>query len=318
MLTIFGVPKPFQGHAALIQRNALGSWKRLGGEMILFGDEEGIADAAREFGARHAPEVARNRFGTPLLDDVFRKAEHLSTTPVLVYANADIILGDDFARAVSLLPQRPCLLVGRRWNLDIIEAIDFGQPDWSTTLGRRAKDAGQQASKVWLDYFAFRPGTLGEIPPFAVGRPYWDTWLVCHARSIGAWVIDASPSLVVIHQNHDYGHVPQPVVAGQWHGPEADENRRLAGARLASLADATHWLVNGRVVRQKPDRIKGLKKQWDRLPVFYPELNHEPGFIRRFTRPRCKVRVLKPLAYRWYALLIRARPLLVPLWRRLR
>jgi hypothetical protein len=317
MLTVFAVPKPFQGHAALTQRNALGSWMRLGGEVILFGDEEGIADAAEEFGARHVSEVARNRFGTPLLDDVFSKAELFCATPVLVYANADIILRDDFARAVSLLPRRPSLLIGRRWNLDLTEAIDFHQPDWSSTLERRARDADQQGGKNWLDYFVFRPGTLGRIPPFAVGRPCWDNWVVCHARSIGAWVIDASPSLVVVHQNHDYGHVPQAAGIGLWLGPEADENRRLAGERLASIDDATHWLANGRLVRRKPDRIKGLKKEWDRLPVFYPELNHEPAFIRRFTRPRCKVRPLKPLAYRWYALLIRARVRLIPLWRHL-
>jgi hypothetical protein len=195
MLTIFAVPKPFRGYVALIQRNALGSWMRLSSEVILFGDEEGIADAAREFGARHVSEVARNRFGTPLLDDVFRKAELLGTTPVLVYANADIILRDDFARAVSFLPRRPCLLVGKRWNLDLTEPIDFDQPDWRATLEHQARDADQQGNKAWLDYFAFRPGTLGEIPPFAVGRPYWDNWLVSHARSIGAWVIDASPSL---------------------------------------------------------------------------------------------------------------------------
>jgi hypothetical protein len=74
MLTIFAVPKPFKGHVGVIQRNALGSWVRLAETVILFGDEEGIADAARDLGARHVPEVARNRFGTPLVDGVFGKA----------------------------------------------------------------------------------------------------------------------------------------------------------------------------------------------------------------------------------------------------
>jgi hypothetical protein len=317
MLTIFAVPKPFQGHVATIQRNAIASWRRLTGEVILFGNEEGIGDAARELGVRHVPEVARNRYGTPLLDDVFRKAELLSTTPVLVYANADVILREDFARAVSLLPRRPCLLVGRRWNLDLTERIDFDQPDWSATLERRARDADQQGGKMWLDYFAFRAGTLGEIPPFAVGRPYWDNWLLWRARSAGAWVIDGSLSLVVIHQNHDYGHVPR--AAGRlWYGPEADENLRLAeDGRHGSLADATHCLWRGRVVRKKPNGMRGLIRESERLPTIYPALDHEPDFVRRFTRPRCKVPALSPVAYRWYASLNRARVLLIPVWRRL-
>jgi hypothetical protein len=83
------------------------------------------------------------------------------------------------------------------------------------------------------------------------------------------------------------------------------------------LADATHCLANGRLVPRKPKGIKGLRRQWERLPIIYPGLNHKPAFIRRFTRPRCKVRALKPVAYRWYALLNRARVLLVPIWRHL-
>ena len=72
MLTIFSVPKPFAGDAAVIQRNALASWSRLPGpvQMLLFGDEDGVAAAAAEFGALHIPGVAQNAYGTPLLDSV--------------------------------------------------------------------------------------------------------------------------------------------------------------------------------------------------------------------------------------------------------
>jgi hypothetical protein len=316
MLTIFAVPKPFKGHVGVIQRNALGSWVRLAETVILFGDEEGIADAARDLGARHVPEVARNRFGTPLLDGVFGKAQLLCATPWLVYANGDIILREDFRRAVSLLPRRPCLLAGRRWNLDITEPIDFDQPDWSEALERRALKDGVQGGRAWIDYFAFRPGTLGEIPPFAVGRPRWDNWLMLHARANGFWLVDATPSVMVIHQNHDYSHVPN-AVDQRWKGPEADANKRLAGSRrLFSLEHATHHVLEGRVVRKRRD-IADLTRQWKRLPKRHPELKHEPDLIRRFTRPRCKTRALKPFARLWYAALNDARVPLIPLWRRL-
>jgi 5,10-methylene-tetrahydrofolate dehydrogenase/methenyl tetrahydrofolate cyclohydrolase len=50
MLTFFGVPKAFRGHTGIIQRNAIGSWARLGrgSRVVLFGDEEGTAEVARE------------------------------------------------------------------------------------------------------------------------------------------------------------------------------------------------------------------------------------------------------------------------------
>lgn len=319
MFTIFSVPKPFSGHIGVIQRNAVGSWVRLADEVILFGDEEGIAEAARDLGARHVPEVARNQFGTPLLNDVFRKAELLSATPWLVYANGDIILCEDFGRAVSLLPRRPCLLAGRRWDLDVTEPIDFDQPNWSGALERRARDTGVLSGKKWVDYLAFRRGTLGEIPPFAVGRPAWDNWFLRHARATGAWLVDATPSVVAIHQNHDYSHVPHAVGPG-WKGPEADENLRLAGGkprRLFSLNDATHRVENRRVVRCRS--LAALHRQWEALRILHPELEDEPPFLTRLTRPRTEVpRGLEPLARRWFAALNAARVPLIPVWRRLR
>ncbi len=50
MLTIFATAKPFRGHTAVIQRNALQSWKALHPdiEVILFGDDSGAAQAEQE------------------------------------------------------------------------------------------------------------------------------------------------------------------------------------------------------------------------------------------------------------------------------
>ncbi len=67
-LTIFTAPKPFTNpHIAMIQRNAIHSWLSLGAEVevILLGQEEGLADFAAECAAaglplKHLPEVARN------------------------------------------------------------------------------------------------------------------------------------------------------------------------------------------------------------------------------------------------------------------
>jgi hypothetical protein len=61
MLSILAFPKPFRGHIATIQRNAISSWMRLRPpcEIFLFGDEEGTAEVAKEFGACHISEMAR-------------------------------------------------------------------------------------------------------------------------------------------------------------------------------------------------------------------------------------------------------------------
>jgi len=61
---------------------------------------------------------------------------------------------------------------------------------------------------IGLDYFIFPCGLFRDIPPFAVGRPAWDNWLVYKARSLGLPVIDATKMVTAIHQNHAYSHHP--------------------------------------------------------------------------------------------------------------
>jgi hypothetical protein len=318
MLTIFSIPKPFRGHIGVIQRNAVASWVRLADEVILFGNEEGAAEAARDLGAKHVPDVRTNPFGTPLLDDVFSKAEAISSTPFLTYSNGDIILREDFKRVLSALPDRRVLLAGRRWDLDITEPIDMDRPGWSDELESQAKTVGKLRGPEWNDYFAFRRGTLGTLPPFAVGRPVWDNWLLFRAREVGAWLVDATPSLTAIHQNHDYRHVPQST-GPRWEGPEADENLRLAGSpkRLFSLGDATHQVVGGKLVPIQS--WKALCRHWETLPVLHPELDWEPRFL---TRLSCPPPQLPPerqgLASGWYGALNSLRVPLAPMWRGLR
>ena len=55
VLTIFTTAKPFHGQIAVIQDNAIQSWTLLRPEceIILFGDEEGTAEAAAKFGINH-------------------------------------------------------------------------------------------------------------------------------------------------------------------------------------------------------------------------------------------------------------------------
>ena len=73
MLTLFSISKAFSGSAGILQANAIGSWIRLGAEcdVILFGDEPGIAEVAAKFRVRHMPEVQRTSEGTPILSDIF-------------------------------------------------------------------------------------------------------------------------------------------------------------------------------------------------------------------------------------------------------
>src|SRR6202047_4451945 len=103
MLTLFTTGKAFTGRSGVIQRNALKSWTLLHPdvEVILFGDDAGAAETARELGLRHEPRVERNRFGSKRLDYLFARAQELARHEVLCYSNCDIILLTDFCGALE-------------------------------------------------------------------------------------------------------------------------------------------------------------------------------------------------------------------------
>ena len=98
MLSIFTIPKPFSGHIATLQTNAIQSWVSLSPEceIILMGTEEGTADIASKLGTRYIAEVNRNDQGTPLVDSVFDIAQTVCSHQLVAYVNSDIILLSDF------------------------------------------------------------------------------------------------------------------------------------------------------------------------------------------------------------------------------
>jgi hypothetical protein len=248
MITFFTTAKPFAGHNALIQRNALKSWTLAtpDAEVILFGDEEGAAETARDLGIKHVAEVERTTEGPKVLRSFFDAAQQMARHDTMCYANCDIVLMEDFAEAVAKLQamKMQFLTVGRRWDLDVTTPIAFDQADWNEQLRRRAKLQGQQRSGDWIDYFAFRKGFyLGTMPEMVIGRVYWDQWLVWKAISMGATVVDASGAVTAIHQNHDYGYHPAGKT-GVWTDALSQRNYDLAGGRwhLKTIDDATHVL----------------------------------------------------------------------------
>src|SRR5215471_2648641 len=254
MITFLTTAKPFTGHNGIIQRNALKSWTLTAqnAEVILFGDEEGAAETATELGIRYVAEVERavggnGQTGPKVLSYFFDAAQKLARHDTLCYANCDIVLTEDFLRAVKQVTEskKEFLVVGRRWDTDVREEIRFEEADWAKRLRKMAQAKRHRLKGDWIDYFVFPRGFyLGKIPPLVIGRVYWDQWLVWKARSSGAALVDASEAVMAIHQNHDYGYHPEGK-AGVWSDEFSQRNYKLAGGRwhLCTIDDATHVLT---------------------------------------------------------------------------
>src|ERR1035437_7865662 len=245
MITLFTTAKPFLGHSGIIQRNALQSWKLLHPdvEVILFGDEEGAAEVCAEFGLRHEPHVERHSSGLKYIDYMFDRAREIARHEILCYVNCDIIMTSDFFDAFQRIrvAYAEFLMIGRRWDAEIVKPIDFNSLRWSDETRHLASATNNQRDGWWIDYFCFsRDLFYKQIPAFVIGRVYWDNWLVWKALDSRVAVIDASSSVVAVHQNHGYSYHSNGQV-GVWADELAQRNLALAGGwrHLCTILDAT-------------------------------------------------------------------------------
>jgi hypothetical protein len=253
LITFFSAPKPFTDtHIATIQRNAIKSWALLPDvEVLLIGDEKGVAKVANEFNVKHLHDVKCTENGTPLISSMFQLARENSHSDLLCIINADMILMSDFVEAArrSRLQRDTFVLLSQRWDLDVTQPLDFYE-GWQARLRSTVHGQGQLHRPAGSDFFLFPKSCYTEVPDFAIGRAGWDNWMIYKACQEKWPVIDCTPSLMIIHQNHDYGHLPD----GKSHytHPETDENTRLAGGPAAvryTILDATHRLKDGKLIR---------------------------------------------------------------------
>ena len=298
LITLFSAPKPFTNpHIATIQRNAIRSWNLLPDvEVLLLGEETGLAEAARDLGVKHISKVKCNESGTPLISSMFELARQNSDSDLLCIINADMILMEDFVEAAHRSPllRDKFVLLSQRWDLDVTQPIEFTE-GWQNRLRSTVQSQGALHRPAGSDFFLFPRSTFQEVPSFTIGRAGWDNWMIYKARKEKWTVIDCTPSVMIVHQNHDYSHLP----GGKPHyeHPDTNENIRLAGGEANiryTVLDATHQLVDGKLVRPKLSYLRfmrGVELFLRKIFFFLPE-----DMIENVARPkRWKKRIQKLL-----------------------
>jgi len=306
VITLFSAPKPFtEPHIATIQRNAVKSWILLPDvEVILLGEETGLAEAARELGVKHIPDVARNDSGTPLISSMFqfaRDASQRSNSELLCIINADMILMPDFIEAAKQVLStsrfkrdlQNFVMLSQRWDMDITQPIEFTE-GWERQLVSTVRTQGQLHRPAGSDFFLFPKSCYQDIPNFVIGRAGWDNWMIYKARKEKWPVIDCTPSVMIVHQNHDYAHLP----GGKSHHehPDTNENIRLAGGQAAiryTILDSTHQLVGGKLARPKLSYLRfmrGVELFLRSIFFFLPE-----KMIENVARPKRWKKIIKKI-----------------------
>ena len=246
----------------MIQRNAIKSWTLLPDvEVILLGDEAGLAEAAQELGVLHIPNVKRNANGTPLISSMFELARKNSNSDLLCIINADMILMPDFVEAAHRAAKlkNKFVLLSQRWDLDIAQPIEFTD-GWQHRLSSMVHRQGSLHRPAGSDFFLFPKSCYTDIPHFTIGRAGWDNWMIYKGRKEKWTVIDCTPSVMIVHQNHDYSHLP----GGKPHyeHPDTNENIRLAGGEANiryTILDATYQLAGDKLIRPKMTYLRFMR-----------------------------------------------------------
>jgi hypothetical protein len=263
MISFLASPKPFTGIAREHQYRAIRSWlssvKDV--EVILYGDSDGIVEAGIELGVQVVRQIDSAPSGIPYFSSIVEHASEHGKYDLQLYLNCDILLSG-IVQALMQIKFPQFLLIGQRIDLGDSLFIDVCLPDWQSALQKIAADGNATLYQpCGIDYFGFRRGLWKELPPVVIGRAGYDNALLAYCFRNRVPIVDATFSVVALHQYHGYGHVS----GGQkavWEGVDARNNIHYAGGRriLPMISDADYILQKSKVTHC-PCRGNWLRQQ---------------------------------------------------------
>ena len=180
---------------------------------VVFTNDTGLEEECRNQGWNVFPirEVAAG--GVPVLKHMFMDAMDAYNTTFYAYSNSDILFTKTLIDTLSSLSNSlaneeiPVLIVGRRTNVEIGYLNETDGSSWDN-LTSVSKASGNIFSSNAEDFFI----TSGVYPwdecaNVVIGRPAYDNWLVYNARKRKHIVIDATGTLLAIHQTTSAGNM---------------------------------------------------------------------------------------------------------------
>jgi len=251
MLTLFTIPRGFEGIHKARQENALESWVRLvpRPEIILYCDDPGVLEAAVKFKCTHVPGHRRHpNLGLPFVSDAFRCAVDFATADLMAFVNTDVMLMQDFVAAAQIVADRfdKFLVIGQRHYVTIDDSISFDD-GWQRRLRDRVTQYGGLHRITGIDYMIGTRATFRDLvdgmPDFIIGRPAWDTWVVGRVEQLGISIVDATPDIYCVHQHE---HV-------LWEREGSVYNRQLYDERgcLRGSVTTANWILRGGELKRK-------------------------------------------------------------------
>ena len=197
-----------------------------------------IGDLASSLGWLVVVPPRVNDHKVPHLKEMFFYVEKLYPDCLFYgYANGDVLFNDGLVRSLEAVaevlgPLRRTLIVGKRTNV-VLDAREIYLP---CDVERLAKTEGRLFISDAQDYFFMTPQfPWSYIPDVVVGRPGYDNFLVATAIRKGVSVVDATRSLVALHQTDKDGNF----AGHNRNNSDRNFNIRAMGSRFRSHSGHT-------------------------------------------------------------------------------
>ena len=275
LVTVVTSFKPFIGEDSVRQINCLRACASLwpGLEVIALNKPEDFRSVdLAEFRIKVVSEFITKSSRLPRIDLALKEIDARGLHDILVYINGDILLPPSLVPALSncfrfdrfvAVAQRIDVELSRLLCAEEIIDANF----WNKLLA-----SGELHDPGGIDFFAFRRGSVPEMPQLYVGAAGWDNITIYSARRQKIPVIDVSSVVCVGHQNHEYIRDSQ---GGRFAyvGEEARLNLSHVANRhcLFTVLDANYTLQGTRIIScwtswQRAWKMVGGQVHLRRLP----------------------------------------------------
>lgn len=207
MLTILTTPRPLlneKNRTAFL--NAIRSWRQLSPPPEIFVFSRDHQSLVEREGGQFIKDY-KGSHDRPYFDSFLSISQLCAANDTLMYCTDHLILTSDLIPAIATTIRKfpdQFILIGQRWQLHVQEPIDFTNSNWETNLHQRTLLTNSPGGPAAKDFIIFRRPLKLKVPPFIMGYPWYDTWLVDAATKAGYPIVDASRVLMTVHQSHTF------------------------------------------------------------------------------------------------------------------
>ena len=254
-----------------IHRNVILNWANFGPKVqpLLFANLSGgsqLLVLAKHAGWWVHPIQESNSYGTPFLKVMYRVARQLTNSTFYGFCNGDILFDDGLVRTlegVSTYLQNSTLVIGKRRNVNVTR--HGTRPIFlSHNITTAAKQKGYLFTRFAEDFFFIGKPQLfpwHTIKDVVIGRVAYDNYLVSQAIRGDVLVIDATNTLVAMHQTGKDGNTAGNSRKGTSYNKRIIGNYNYTGATsdaeyITTSDDQGRVLLERRVANALPKRCK--------------------------------------------------------------